>query len=371
MMLGPSLLTRNWPDKLLALLFAAIIFWVVDRQITASIEETFAIETTVERTLDAKDRTFVVVPAENRANYSLVIEPRPEEPRLERHSIVVKFSGPRQAIADLRSGTISATLRVDRKMRPGNDEESWTVPASKIAFSGVDERLITIEAPDVTLKASRIEERRIDVTLDPLPQDLEHPDSHDVGQPTAITRSVVVRGPATLVRTARAKAMILPGERDRITRAPGLSVGDNAVTFRVTLAEIDDTESITITPPTIDVNVPVVPRTTKGEIEVPIDLILPADGSFTTRVPHPPKPRESFTFIGPETVLARCKGLEGTRGEIRAQIDLSRLDASSLELLKTEGLPITPSFLYPDFAAGRLRCEQLKPIWITTTKDDE
>ncbi len=369
-MIGPSFLTRNWPDKLLALLFAAIIFWVVDRQITATIEETLVIETTAERVTRGTDRTLVVLPAESRASYSIAIEPRPDEPRLERHSIVVRFSGPRQAIADLRSGTISGILRVDRKMRPGNDEESWTIPASKIAFSGVDERVVTIDAPDVTLKASRIEERRVDVTIE---GDLtvHRPQHHDIGQPVPITRSVVIRGPARLVRAARAVADPTPAEAERIGRAPGLAIGDNTVQFRVAIRGATDEDPVEIEPAVIDVNVPIVPRSTKLEIEVPIDLILPSDGSFRSHYPHPPKPRETFTFIGPTAVLNRCKALEGTHDEIRAQIDLSRLDTSSLDRLKAQGSPLRPRFLFPDFAAGRIQCEQIKPIWITTSKDDE
>ncbi|MBN2490263.1 MAG: hypothetical protein JXQ29_05385 [Planctomycetes bacterium] len=362
-----QLVARDWLNRGLALGLAVIIFVVVDGKIMDKQDFEFAIRFgKFDRQQDVREHTIFLGLA---PDYTGTFLP-PDGSERARLTVPVRFTGPRQLIEDLRQKeelvgrlSVSRTFPDDKIV-----EDIWTLAGAQIGFTGVDQR-VRIEIPDLRIRVLRLQNRHVDVVAD-----LEwfSPElGYRMGEPQPAKNTVRVTCPALYVNTFE-RVRLEPVDEDtaggeekrRLTRT------SNKRLFKVVRPpSVPADVTFDADPPEMDVAIPLVPVDDQLDIEVPIVLKVPTDGSLGAEIPTTDKRRETFTFIGPPQHLKRCKELAGTDLEIQAVIDLSRLSPGRIAELQREGIRVNPSFVFPAFAAEEaaspIRCAQPKAIWVT------
>ena len=363
------LLTHDWLNKVLALGLAVIIFLVVDGKIMTDETVPFTIEFGQVRPNTGGNTIFLTLEPGYTATLEGLEPAAPENP-LEGNKIQVKFTGPNQIISDItgekKRGSLVGSL--DHKLAiqdPKLDEQTRDIPGTQIRFHGINTGKITIEKiPNLHVRILRVITQPVNVTPD---RSWYRPRTgYQLGEPVPDRPTVNVTCPKLYFNFSSVR--LVPG--DRISGNPKsrkLSEEVNQRSFKVERPrDIPPWVPFSADPAEMEVTLRLVPLNDKLDIEVLIVLKIPPDGSLS---PTPAKTRETFTFIGPPTLLKRCKEAEGTDSEIQAVLNLTRLSNERIKKLKEDGIPLAPEFDYPFEEARRLiRCEQAKSIWLTGKK---
>lgn len=348
-----TFLTSNWADKLMAMFLAVVIFWVVDDRITQT--EVFPLAITFNA-------------AAERSGPSLLIKLRRDYlGELTDDGILeVTFRGPRKQIQHIKDlATVHGTLTYQKDDIA--DGETVRLTASQIRFPDIDVGTVRVDAADVTFRVYRAEERSLDVSPVIAADDFAIDDGFQIGEPRPKRQSVNVRYAKKKFNFNTVD--LVPDLANLATNR--LEPGENTIPFRVHFPSSVERSLLTSDPrpgDIIHVVIPVLAKLQQAEIEVRVDLVLPSDGSITRPV-RAEKPRETFTFIGPEATLDRLKNLERSNDEIRARVDLSRLTTTQRKQLEEgRGLSLRPTFVYPTLARD-VRCERAKVIWVRYAKE--
>jgi len=367
-------LTHDWLNKVLALVLAVIIILVVDGKINKPVSEVFTIEFGQVRRSTGENTLFLTLESGYTAKLE-GLDPIGPEDSLEKNKIEAKFTGPNQLISDIKkngnTGSLVASLEYKLAIQdPKVDEQIKDIPGTQIRFHDIDTGKITIEKiPNLQVRILRVITQPVNVTPDRSWFRAALP-GYQLGEPVPDRPTVNVTCSKRYFDFSAVR--LVP--RDRISGNPiesqKLKEEVNRRSFRVERPrDIPPWVTFSADPAEMEVTLRLVPVDDKLDIEVPIVLKVPPDGSLN---PTPAKTRETFTFIGPLTLLQRCKKLEGTGQEIQAVLNLTRLSNERIKKLKEDGIPLKPEFDYPFEEAKRLiRCEQPKSIWLTGKKAPE
>jgi YbbR domain-containing protein len=361
-------LTRDWLNKVLALGLAVIIFLVVDDKITDEEDVRFQIRFGRPDRQELREPTIYLA---LEPDYTATVVPPPGQEG-GRTTVSVRFTGPRQLIEDIRQKGVNGNLTVNRTIPDEKtDEDVWTIVGSQIRFSGVDPAKVQIEIPDLQIRVLRLETRYVAVVADL--DWFTTPPGYRKGEPQPTKNTVRVTCPKKYIDfdTVRLRPVDEDARAGEDKRELAQD-GSKRLFAVVRPPSVPANVAFEADPAEMDVTIPLVPVNDKMDIEVPIVLMVPADGSLGPEIPKTDKMRETFTFIGPQKLLKRCKEYEGTDREIQAVIDLSRLGNALITELKREGIRVKPTFFFPDEETRRqITCEQPKVIWVTPPRSKD
>jgi len=363
-------ITRDWLNKVLALGLAIIIFWLVDEKITENFEGDFIIRFSqqVEQDQDARGRTIFVA---LRPEYTATLEPIGDA-GIDSNVISVKFTGPKELVNELKGrSTLIGRLNINRSFSDDKTvEDVWNIPGSQVQFPQVDQAKVQVDVPDLRIRLLRLETRHVEVVADLDWFTVRPGYRKGEAQPDRPTVRVTCPRKYADFHTVHLRPVGEGGEGSEDDRMLSDVDAANVRLFTVERPRnVPPNVMFESDPSNMKVSIPLVPVNEKRDIEVPIVLRVPTDGSLGAGIPKASKIRETFTFIGPPDLLKRMKELEGTGEEIQAVIDLTGLSNDRIAELKKDGIPAKPAFVYPIAGArDQVRCEQPKDIWISLAK---